>query len=106
MDPSGELLAPLAFDLVGLIDVSDRFTSEAAAQLHHGLNTLHRLALEQEAREGLGEALAIAYYKAIVLLPNRPALMQAVADLLLRYRFLCALEGVDDRRAHTFRRRL
>ena len=102
MDPSGELLAPLAFDLVGLIDVSDRFASEAAAQLHHGLNTLHRLALEQEAREGLGEALAIAYYKAIVLLPNRPALMQAVADLLLRYRFLCALEGVDDRRAHTF----
>lgn len=62
----------------------------AAEVLEQGLQTLDRAALDQEARAGLGEALAIAYYKAIVLLQHQSALMKAVTELLLRYRFLLA----------------
>ena len=102
MDYSGEPLAPLGFDLVGLIGVSDRFAGVAAEALEQGLQTLGRADLDQEARAGLGEALAIAYYKAIVLLQRQPALMKAVTELLLRYRFLCSLQGLEDRRSQDF----
>ena len=102
MNYSGEPLAPLGFDLVGLIGVSDRFAGLAAALLEQGLQTLGRAALDQEARAGLGEALGIAYYKAIVLLPAQPTLMRAVTELLLRYRFLCSLHGFEDRRSQDF----
>ena len=102
MEYSGEPLAPLGFDLVGLIGVSDRFAGVAAEVLEQGLQTLGRAALDQEARAGLGEALAIAYYKAIVLLQHQSALMKAVTELLLRYRFLCSLQGLEDRRSQDF----
>ena len=102
MNDSGEPLAPLGFDLVGLIGVSNRFTGQAAALLEQGLQTLGRAALDQEARAGLGEALGIAYYKAIVLLSAEPGLMRAVTQLLLRYRFLCSLHGLEDRRSQDF----
>lgn len=102
MAGSGEPLASLAFDLVAQIGVSERFTALAALWVLEGLQTLNRELLEQEAQQGLGEALAIAHYKALVLLPARPALQQPVTELLLRYRLLCALEGVDDRRSQAF----
>ena len=95
-------LASLAFDLVRVVGLSDRFTAAAAEMLDQGLQTINTEALSQEAKEGLGEALAIAYYKALVLLPNQPALMQDVTDLLLRYRLLCAVDSLDDRRSQTF----
>ena len=102
MDSFTDSLTPLAFDLVRLIGLSDRFTAMAADLLDQGLQSINTQALAQEAQQGLGEALAIAYYKAMVLLPSQPTLMQGVADLLLRYRLLCALDGLEDRRTQAF----
>jgi hypothetical protein len=95
-------LAPLGFDLVGLIGISDRFTSLAVEWIAEGLSSSDAVALEQAAAAGLGEALALAYYKAMVLLPEQPALMEAVTDLQLQYRFRCALDGIDDQRGQAF----
>ena len=98
----GEPLAPLGSDLVELIGRSDRFTALAAQLLDDGLQTIGRTALEQEVAAGLGDQLATAFYKALVLLADRPILMTAVTDLQLRYRFLCALEAIYDHRSQAF----
>jgi hypothetical protein len=95
-------LAPLGSDLVELIGRSDRFTALAAQLLDEGLQAIGRTALEQEVAAGLGDQLASAHYKALVLLADRPNLMTAVTDLLLRYRFLCALEAIYDHRSQAF----
>ncbi len=98
----GEPLAPLGSDLVELIGRSDRFTALAAQLLDEGLQIIGRTALEQEVAAGLGDQLASAFYKALVLLADRPILMTAVTDLQLRYRFLCALEAIYDHRSQAF----
>lgn len=98
----GEPLAPLGADLVELIGRSDRFTAVAVNLLEEGLKTMGRAALEQEVSAGLGDHLVSAYYKALVLLADRSSLMTAVTDLLLRYRFLCALEAIYDHRSQAF----
>lgn len=95
-------LASLGFELVSLIGISDRFTELAVTWLAQGLRANDRTSLEQDGCAGLGEALALAYYKAHVLLPHQPALRESVTRLLLQYRFLCALGGVDDQRGQTF----
>jgi hypothetical protein len=102
MHRPGEPLTPLAADLVAVIGCSDRFTLLAAQLLEEGLRSIGRAALEQEALAGLGEQLASAYYRALVLLAARPGLLMAVTELLLRYRFVCALEAVYDHRAQAF----
>ena len=95
-------LSPLGADLVTLIGRSDYFTALAASLLGDGLKSLDYAALEQEAQAGLGESLAVAYYKALVLLPGQPELLAAVTELLLHYRFLCALDGLVDTRSQAF----
>jgi hypothetical protein len=102
MIESRDGLSPLGADLVALIGRSDSFTALAASLLCAGLKSLDPVALEQEAQAGLGESLIVAYYKALVLLPDQPALLVAVTELLLRYRFLCALDGLVDSRSQVF----
>ena len=102
MIESRDGISPLGADLVALIGRSDSFTALAASLLCDGLKSLDPVALEQEAQAGLGESLIVAYYKALVLLPDQPALLAAVTELLLRYRFLCALDGLVDSRSQAF----
>ena len=102
MIESRDGLSPLGADLVALIGRSDSFTALAASLLCDGLKSLDPVALEQEAQAGLGESLIVAYYKALVLLPDQPELLVAVTELLLRYRFLCALDCLADSRSQAF----
>lgn len=96
------MLAPLGFDLAGLIGVSDRFTAVAVEWIEDQLSAIDAAVLESEASAGFGEALALAHYKALVVLKHQPKLLSAVTQLLLQYRFRCALEGLDDARSQAF----
>lgn len=96
------MLAPLGFDLAGVIGVSDRFTAVAVEWIEDQLASVETAALEGEASAGLGEALVLAYYRALVLLQHQPELLNAVTELLLQFRFRCALESLDDLRGHQF----
>lgn len=95
-------LAALAADLVAVLGLSDHFTQLACEHLSAGMNCLDGPALIEEAHAGLGEYLAIAYYKALALLPHRPGLLSSVTELLLDYRFHCSLAGLYDHRAQYF----
>lgn len=95
-------LAALAADLVAVLGRSEHFTRQACEHLSAGMNRLDESTLSEEAHAGLGEYLAIAYYKSLALLPCQSGLLLSVAELLLHYRFHCSLAGLYDHRAQHF----
>ena len=95
-------LAALAADLVAVLGRSEHFTRQACEHLSAGMNRLDESTLSEEAHAGLGEYLAIAYYKSLALLPCQSSLLLSVAELLLHYRFHCSLAGLYDHRAQHF----
>jgi len=103
--PSQDRLASLAYELVELIGISDRFTTQAAQGLADGIDKLQAAEFSLEVQAGLGEALLIAFYKALALLKAGEVNLSCVADLYLRHRFLCSVYDVVDQRALAFQMR-
>jgi hypothetical protein len=103
--PSKERLAALAYGLVDVIGVSDRFTTQAAHELTSGLDGLQAGDFSLELQAGLGEALLVAFYKALALFKPGQANLNLVTDLYLRHRFLCSVYDLVDRRALAFQLR-
>jgi hypothetical protein len=102
---SKERLAALACGLVDVIGVSDRFTTQAAHELASGIDGLQASDFSLELQAGLGEALLMAFYKALALLKPGEANLSLVTDLYLRHRFLCSVYDLVDRRALAFQMR-
>ena len=103
--PSKEQLAWLAYGLVDVIVVSDRFTTQAARELASGIAGLQAGDFSLEVQAGLGEALLMAFYKALSLLKPDQDNLSLVTDLYLRHRFLCSVHDLVDRRALAFQMR-
>lgn len=103
--PSKERLAALAYGLVDVIGVSDRFTTQAVHELTSGIDGLQAGDFSLELQAGLGEALLMAFYKALALLKPGQFNVSLVTDLYLRHRFLCSVYDLVDRRALAFQLR-
>jgi len=105
MKPSKEGLADLAYGLVAVIGISDRFTTQAAHELVSRIDSIQASEFSLEVHGGLGEALLMALYKALALLKPGQANLNLVTDLYLRHRFLCSVYDLVDRRALAFQMR-
>ena len=103
--PLKERLAVLAYGLVDLIGVSDRFTTQAAQELAGAIDSLQVGEFGLEVHAGLGEALLMAFYRALALLKPGQANLKLVTDLYLRHRFLCSAYDLVDRQALAFQMR-